>query len=295
MMREIIPILLLVSVLAHGANAQILLEDPPPIEEGVTDPEDMLEDDPEDLVVDENPIDPDLVMEPEASTTPSSVTYPPYRIRYLADIIERDEGQDRLVEEGVFNTPSQANEVINILAHLRVATQVDCACEDYRRDAINAGYLEENMFGLLQGYGYVSRLVPSSQVSTLPDYVGVMSPYLVLSRSGFRDENYTGYNYSNGINGWNDQWGLFGSVTTPTLNPNDPRQYARVDHKGVFHDTRIEPLVQARVTQIMGGYRIDDPASLCAFAALDRSIDDMMSWVLIRDLRRNWSGPVEQP
>jgi len=283
-------ILLLVSVLTPGANAQILLEDPPPIEEGVTDPEDMLGDDPEDLVVEEGPTDPDLGLEPDASITPSSVTYPPYRIRYLADIIERDEGQNRLVEEGVFNTTSQANEVINILAHLRVAYHVDCACEGYRRDAINAGYLEEDMFGMLQVYGYLSKLVPSSQVSALPEYVGVMTPYLILSGNGYREDNYSGYSY---FNGWNERWGTFGSVTSPTLNQNDPRQYARVDHMGIFHDTRIEPLVQSRVTQIMGGYRIVDPASLCAFAALDRSIDDMMSWVLIRDLRRNWSGSNE--
>jgi hypothetical protein len=288
-MRKMIPVILLASVLSPEVKAQAFFENTPPLteeerqdilEEGVADPEDEFEeeDTPQDMGV-TNPL------ESNPSITPSSVTYPPYRIRYLADIIERDEGQDRLVEEGVFNTTAQANEVINILAHLRVAHFVDCTCEDYRRDAVGATLLEDSMLEMLRDYGYVSRLVPSSQVAALPDFVGVMTPYLILSGNGFRENNYGGYNFLNGGNWWNDQWG---ASTTPTFNPNDPRQYARVDHLGIFVDTRIETFVQNRVIQLMGGYRLDDPVSLCAFAALDRSLDDMMSWVLIKDLRRNW-------
>lgn len=282
-MRKIIPVILLTSVMSSQVNAQSIVEDPTLItedmlEEGVPDPEDQFDVNPGET----DPVDPFSF---NTSTTPTSVTYPPYRIRYLADIIERDEGQDRLVEEGVFNTAAQANEVINILAHLRVAQYVDCACEEYRRDVVGAAYLEESMMGMLRDYGYVSRLVPAAQVSTLPEFVRVLSPYLILSGNGFREDNYNGYQYLNGVNWWNEQGG---ASTTPTLNPADPRQYARVDHLGVFVDTRIETFVQDRVVQLMGGYRIDDPVSLCAFAALDRSVDDMMHWVLIEDLRRNW-------
>lgn len=74
------------------------------------------------------------------------------------------------------------------------------------------------------------------------------------------------------------------------LNPNDPRQYARVDHLGIFVDSRLSSFLLSRVSQVMSGYLIDDPVSLCAFAALDRSPDDMLSWVLIRDLRKAWPG-----
>jgi hypothetical protein len=210
----------------------------------------------------------------DVSVTPNSVTYPPYRIRYLADIIERDEGRDRLIEEGVFDTRGQADEVINILAHLRIAWSVDCVCEEYRRDVIGASSLEDRLMIMLRDYGYVSRLVPSSEVGSLPTFVGVLTPYLTLPGDGYRDD-YSG----SGLGG-----------TSTTLNPNDPRQYARVDHLGIFVDSRLSSFLLSRVSQVMSGYLIDDPVSLCAFAALDRSPDDMLSWVLIRDLRKTWPG-----
>ena len=56
---------------------------------------------------------------------PSDPTYPPYRIRYLEDLVVRDEGSDTLIEEGVFNTSAQAQEVIDLLAHLVIAWRVD--------------------------------------------------------------------------------------------------------------------------------------------------------------------------
>ena len=218
---------------------------------------------------------------------PSDPTYPPYRIRYLADIIERDQGSTTLIEEGVFNTEQQANEVINLLSHLIISWRVDCACEEHRRDVFGAADLEERMMGMLNEAGYVSRLVPSSELGSVPDFVGVLTPYLILSGNGYRESN-SGWSDENQSNAWG--WNLGGGGTSTTLDPNNPRQYARVDYNGIFVDTRLSSQVQARIGQLMGGYQVDDPTSLCAFAALERSPDDMMSWVLIRDLRRTWSG-----
>jgi hypothetical protein len=218
---------------------------------------------------------------PTFAAAQSDPTYPEYRIRYLSDWIERDEDGERLVEEGVFNTTAQANQVINVLAHLMIAWRVDCACEEVRRDVMGADDLESDLLEMLTEYGYVSRLVPASEVGSLPPFVRVLTPYLTLSGSGYRGE--TGGGWSPWTN-----WGGGGSSTT--LDPNNPRQYARVDNMGIFVDTRLSGQVQDRARQLMGGYRLDDPASLCAFAALERSPDDMMSWVLIRDLRRTWSG-----
>lgn len=221
------------------------------------------------------------------SLGPSDPTYPFYRIRYLADIVERDRGSETLIEEGVFNTDAQAREVINVLAHLVIAWRVDCACEEIRRDVFGAADLEERMMEMLSEAGYVSRLVPSSEVASLPDFVGVLSPYLTLSGDGYRDSN-AGWSDRDQLNNWG--WGLGGTGTSTTLDPDNPRQYARVDYNGIFVDTRLESHVQTRIGQLMAGYRLDDPVSLCAFAALERSPDDMMSWVLIEDLRRTWSG-----
>lgn len=217
----------------------------------------------------------------EAQTDPS---YPNYRIRYLADIIDRDDGGDRIVEEGVFNTTAQANEVINILAHLVVAWRVDCACEEIRRDVLGANDLEDDLMAMLSSYGYVSRLVPSSDVGSLPPFVGVLTPYLILNGDGFRGDSYG----SDRDPYWMNWWGGGGGSTT-TLDPSNPRQYARVDQMGIFVDTRLSGYVQNRISQLLGGYQLNDPTSLCAFAALERSPDDMMSWVLIPDLRKTWS------
>jgi len=218
---------------------------------------------------------------PTLSAAQTDPSYPNYRIRYLQDLTYRDEGEEVLVEEGVFNTTAQANEVINILAHLAVAWHVDCACEEIRRDVLGANDLEDDLMEMLSAYGYVSRLVPSSDVGSLPSFVGVLTPYILLSGDGFRDQNY----------GSNDNvpWWLWNSGSNATLDPSNPRQYARVDHMGIFVDTRLSGYVQTRVGQLLGGYRLNDPASLCAFAALERSPDDMMSWVLIPDLRDTWS------
>lgn len=221
----------------------------------------------------------------EAQTDPS---YPNYRIRYLADIIERDDGADRLIEEGVFNTTAQANEVINVLAHLVVAWRVDCACEEVRRDVLGTNDLEDDLMEMLSAYGYVSRLVPSSEVRSLPPFVGVLTPYLILNGDGFSEDSYVSYNDAPWMNWWGGGGGGGGSKTT--LDPSNPRQYARVDNMGIFVDTRLSGHVQNRVSQLLGGYQLNDPISLCAFAALERSPDDMMSWVLIRDLRATWSG-----
>lgn len=210
-------------------------------------------------------------------------TYPNYRIRYLADVIDRDEDGERLVEEGVFNTTSQANEVINLLAHLVIAHQVDCSCEGVRRDVIGAAELEEELMGMLSGYGYVSRLVPSAEVGGLPAFVGVLTPYLTLNGDGFRESNQQSW----GGSPWNGWWGSGG---TSTLDPSNPRQYARVDNMGIFVDTRLSGYVRSRISQILSGYQIGTPSSLCAFAALDHAPDDMISWVLIRDLRATWPG-----
>jgi len=217
---------------------------------------------------------------------PSDPTYPPYRIRYLEDLVVRDEGSDTLIEEGVFNTSAQAQEVIDLLAHLVIAWRVDCACEEIRRDVFGAADLEERMMEMLSEAGYVSRLVPSSEVASLPDFVGVLSPYLTLSGDGYRDSN-AGWSDRDQLNNWG--WGLGGTGTSTTLDPDNPRQYARVDYNGIFVDTRLAGHVQTRIGQLMGGYRLEDPASLCAFAALERSPDEMMSWVLIKDLRRTWA------
>lgn len=207
----------------------------------------------------------------EAQTDPS---YPNYRIRYLADIIDRDDDGDRLIEEGVFNTIAQANEVINILAHLVIAWHVDCACEEIRRDVIGVNDLEEDLMERLSSYGYVSRLVSSSDVGSLPPFVAALTPYLILNGSGFREDNNRSYR----------------GGSTMTLDPSNSRQYARVDPMGVFVDTRLSGYVADRVSQLLGGYLLNDATSLCAFAALERSPDDMMSWVLIPDLRSTWSG-----
>lgn len=217
---------------------------------------------------------------------PSDPTYPPYRIRYLVDLVERDQGSDTLIEEGVFNTSEQAEEVINLLAHLVIAWRVDCACEEIRRDVFGAADLEERMMVMLNESGYVSRLVPAAEVSTLPDFVRVLTPYLTLAGDGYRDSN-TGWSDRGQLNDWG--LGFGGTGTSTTLDPDNPRQYARADYNGIFVDTRLASHVQARIGQLMGGYRIDDPVSLCAFAALERSPDEMMSWVLIRDLRRTWA------
>lgn len=220
---------------------------------------------------------------PAPAAAQADPTYPNYRIRYLADIIERDDGGDRLIEEGVFNTIPQANEVINILAHLLIAWRVDCACEEIRRDVMGANDLEEDLMELLSAYGYVSRLVPSSEVGSLPSFVRVRTPYVILNGNGFREDNYS----SDNDPPWMGWWGGGGGSTT-TLDPSNARQYARVDHMGIFVDTRLGGYVQSRVSQILGGYQMNDPTSLCAFAALERSPDDMMSWVLIPDLRATW-------
>jgi len=217
-----------------------------------------------------------------AQTDPS---YPNYRIRYLADRIEREREGETLIEEGVFNTAAQANEVINVLAHLLIASRVECACDEIRRDVIGASELEDELMLKLSSYGYVARLVPASEVVSLPRFVGVRTPYLILSGDGFRGSG-------SGNNGrlWN---GFDGGATT-TLDPNNPRQYARTDMSGIFVDTRLSGYVQTRVGQLMGGYQIDSPPSLCAFAGLDRSPDEMMSWLLIPDLRDTWSGEAGQ-
>ncbi len=223
------------------------------------------------------------------SLGPSDPTYPFYRIRYLADIVERDRGSETLIEEGVFNTDAQAREVINVLAHLVIAWRVDCACEEIRRDVFGAADLEERLMLMLNDSGYVSRLVPAAEVPALPDYVGVLTPYLILAGDGSISSN-TGWFDQDRSNIWG--WGPGGtsSRTSTTLDPDNPRQYARVNYNGIFVDSRLESYVQARIGQLMSGYRLDDPVSLCAFAALERSPDDMMSWVLIEDLRRTWSG-----
>lgn len=216
----------------------------------------------------------------EAQTDPS---YPNYRIRYLADLIDRDEDGEQLIEEGVFNTAAQANEVVNVLAHLVVAWRVDCACEEVRRDVLGANELEDDLMEMLSAYGYVSRLVPSSEVGSLPSFVRVRTPYVILNGNGFREDNYS----SDNDPPWMGWWGGGGGSTT-TLDPSNARQYARVDHMGIFVDTRLGGYVQSRVSQILGGYQLNSPTSLCAFAALERSPDDMMSWVLIPDLRATW-------
>lgn len=221
------------------------------------------------------------------SLGPSDPTYPFYRIRYLADIVERDRGSETLIEEGVFNTDAQAREVINVLAHLVIAWRVDCACEEIRRDVFGAANLEERLMLMLNDSGYVSRLVPAAEVAALPDYVGVLTPYLILAGDGSRSSN-TGWLDQDHWNNWG--WGASRTGTSTTLDPANPSQYARVDYNGIFVDTRLESHVQTRIGQLMAGYRLDDPVSLCAFAALERSPDDMMSWVLIEDLRRTWSG-----
>lgn len=219
---------------------------------------------------------------PDVSSAQSDPTYPNYRIRYLADIVQRDEGNDHLIEEGVFNTSEQAEEVINLLAHLAIAWHVDCACEEIRRDVLGVEDLEDDLMGMLTAYGYVSRLVPASEVSSLPDYVGVLTPYLILNGEGFRDD----VSPEAGDLSW---IATSGQGSTATLDPSNPQQYARVDDMGIFVDTRLSAYLQDRVNQVLGGYILNDAVSLCAFAALERSPDDMMSWVLIRDLRRTWS------
>lgn len=223
------------------------------------------------------------VLAPGPSSAQSDPTYPNYRIRYLADIVDGDRGMGSVSEEGVFDTEAQASEVIDILAHLVVAWRVDCACDAVRRDAIGAGNLEADLMEMLSAYGYVSRLVPSAEVGSLPGFVGVLSPYLVLNGDGFRDDVQDEERRAS----W---WMLQArDMNTTTLDPGNPYQYARADHMGIFVDTRLAGFVQARVNQLLGGYRVDDPDSLCAFASLDRSPDDMMSWVLIRDFRRTWT------
>ena len=216
---------------------------------------------------------------------PTDPTYPPYRIRYLADLIEEDQGSTRLIEEGVFNTEAEANQVINLLAHLAIAWRVDCACEEVRRDVFGAADLEDRLMEMLRDGGYVSRLVPAAEVGSLPDFVRVLTPYLLLNGDGYRGSN-PYWSHDERSNDWGPIIG--GSTTSLTLDPSNPRQYARVDFNGIYVDTRLDGYVDNRIRQLMGAYRIDDPASLCAFAALERSPDDMMSWVLIRDLRRTW-------
>lgn len=225
---------------------------------------------------------------PSLASAQTNTSYPNYRIRYLQDLTYRDEGQEVLVEEGVFNTTAQANEVINVLAHLVIAHQVDCSCEEVRRDVMGAADLEDDLMGMLSSYGYVSRLVPSAEVSSLPSYVRVLTPYLILNGDGFRDSNTS----SGGSSPWYTWWGSGGSSTT--LDPSNRRQYARVDNMGIFVDTRLSGYVSNRVSQIMGGYQISNPSSLCAFAALEHSPDDMISWVLIRDHRSTWGEAVSQ-
>jgi len=201
---------------------------------------------------------------------------PYYRIRYLADL---DDGDGGLIEEGVFNTSGQANEVINLLAHLTIAYRIDCTCEDYRRDVFGAHEMEEEILEMLPQYGYIPRLVPAPQVAGLPDGYPVTTPYLRLNGDGYY--------------GWWNSWGYWGwgyqTPTTMTFNPNDPTLYARLTPISVFIDTRLESAVLSRVQQLMGGYQLTNPQSLCTFAGLDRSPDDMLSWVIIRDQRRTWA------
>lgn len=204
----------------------------------------------------------------------SGPNVPYYRIRYLADV--RD-GEGDLIEEGVFDEVSQANVAIDLLAHLLIAYRVDCACETYRRDVFGANDLEERLRSGLSGSGYVPRLVPAPQVASLPEGTILTTPYLRLSGDGYL-----------GSSGWGGGWGS--APTTTVFNPNDPSLYVRLTVDSVFIDTRLESFVLSRVNQLMGGYTLNDPTSLCAFAALERSPDNMLSWVLIEDLRRTWPG-----
>ena len=201
---------------------------------------------------------------------------PYYRIRYLADV---DDGDGNLIENGVFNTSAQASEVVNLLAHLTIAYRVDCTCEEYRRDVFGTQEMEEELLEMLPQYGYIPRLVAAPQVASLPDGYPVTTPYLRLN--------------GNGYYGWWNSWGYWGwgyqTPTTTTFNANDPNLYARLTPISIFIDTRLESAVLSRVQQLMGGYQLTNPESLCAFAALDRSPDNMLSWVIIRDLRRTWA------
>jgi hypothetical protein len=282
---KILIVTCLVGAFSAPAQAQSLFPDPA-VEPEIREEDPVGGEEEEEAPTDEE-VTPPFLYGPEVGDIPVSVTYPPYRVRYLADLIDRDRDGERLIEEGVFNTVPQANEVINILAHLTIAGLVDCSCEEYRRDAINALILENQMMALMRDAGYISRLVPASEVGSLPPYVRVLTPYLILNGDGYRDSNYAWYG-SDPDRGW---WGG-GPSSSTVLNPSDPRQYARVDFSGVFVDTRLSSHVRARVDQLMGGYRVDDRESLCAFAALDRPISDMMSWVLIRDERSTWSGRI---
>lgn len=201
---------------------------------------------------------------------------PYYRIRYLADVYD---GEGGLIEHGVFDTTAQANEIINLLAHLTIAYRVDCSCEEYRRDVFATHEMEEDILERLPFYGYIPRLVPSSQVSSLPEGFPVTTPYLQLTNGGYYGWWWSGWSWW----GWGNQ-----SPTSMTFNPNDPNQYARLSPISIFIDTRLESQVMGRVQQLMGGYQLNNPDSLCAFAALERSNDDMLSWVIIKDLRRTW-------
>ncbi|PTX52430.1 hypothetical protein IQ03_01318 [Gemmobacter caeni] len=201
---------------------------------------------------------------------------PYYRIRYLADL---DDGEGGLIEHGVFDTSAQASEIINLLAHLTIAYRVDCSCEEYRRDVFGTQEMEEEILDLLPQYGYIPRLVPAPQVASLPEGYPVTTPYLRLSGNGF-------YGWWGGWGNWG--WG-YQTPTTMTFNANDPNLYARLTPISIFIDTRLESAVLSRVQQLMGGYQLTDPESLCAFIALDRSPDNMLSWVTILDQRRTWA------
>jgi len=107
---------------------------------------------------------------------------PYYRIRYLSD---RDNGDGDLIEHGVFDTQSQATEIIDMLAHLTIAYRVDCTCEEYRRDVFGSHELEEDILERLPQYGYIPRLVAAPQVALLPEGYPVTTPFLRLSGDGY--------------------------------------------------------------------------------------------------------------
>lgn len=199
---------------------------------------------------------------------------PNYLVRYFEDLRYRDVNNNWILQEqGIFDTASEGNRVVNHLAHLRIAYRVDCGCQDIRRDAIGAIELEESLVNGLPSTGYNPRLIPADQVGGLPARVIASPPYV----------RFPGFGSVTGRNA--------GGYATSSFDPNDDRLYARGTDESVFQDTRIVGRVRARIGQIMGGLDINDPGDLCAYARNVHDDGTLISTLLIEDLRRTWGTP----
>lgn len=204
---------------------------------------------------------------------------PDYFIRFLADVIDSETGA--VIEQGIFNTTGEANEAINMLALLYISREMDCRCEDIRRDVFGAYDLEEDLYEGLRGSGYIPPFIRGSDIGTLPEGTGISGTYTINpGTNGPSPECEDGF------------WGVFlGNCPQRTTNfdASNPDLFARMDLNGIFVDTRIQANMNTRINQIMGGSNINNDASLCQFGEEVAGLDEHpLSPLVIRDLRETW-------